>query len=55
MDSIIVGIIVIAVVAFCVRNFVKTYKGEESCTCKEGCSCSSAGFCKPDFPIANKK
>ena len=56
MDSIIVGIIVIAAVAFSVRSFVKMYKGEGSCSCGEGCStCSSNGSCKPDFPIANKK
>ncbi|MCD4740869.1 MAG: FeoB-associated Cys-rich membrane protein [Desulfobacteraceae bacterium] len=56
MDSIIVGIIVIAAVGFSVRNFVKIYKGEGSCSCREGCTtCSSKGACKPDFSIVNKK
>jgi hypothetical protein len=55
MDSIIVGIIVIAAVAFSIRSFVKTYKGDGGCSCDGGCDCSSEGSCKSDFPIANKK
>jgi len=55
MDSIIVGIIVIAAVVFSVRSFVKTYKGEGDCSCGGGCSCSSKDSCSPDFPIVNKK
>ncbi|MCK5310953.1 MAG: FeoB-associated Cys-rich membrane protein [Desulfobacteraceae bacterium] len=55
MDSIIVGIIVIAAVAFSVRSFIKIYKGEGGCSCEGGCnSCSSNGSCKPDFPLQIK-
>jgi hypothetical protein len=55
MDSIIVGIIVIAAVGFSVRSFVKIYRGEGRCSCKGGCSCPSEGPCNPDFPVADKK
>ena len=55
MDSIIVGIIVIAAVFFSVRNFIKTYKGEGGCSCGGGCSCPSNDSCSQEFPIINKK
>ncbi len=57
MDSIIVGIIVIAAVIFSVRNFIKIYKGEGGCSGEGGCTscCSSSGSCKPDFPVINNK
>jgi len=55
MDSLIVGIIVLAAVIFSVRSFIKTYKGEGGCSCGTGCSCSSKEDCNPDFPIADKK
>ncbi|MBU8910403.1 MAG: FeoB-associated Cys-rich membrane protein [Desulfobacterales bacterium] len=55
MDLIIVGMIVAGAVIFTVRGFIKSYKGEGDCSCKDGCSsCSSKGSCSPDFPIVNQ-
>ena len=56
MDSVIVGIIIIGAVFFTIRSFIRTYKGESDCSCKNGCSsCSFMGSCRADFPIVNKK
>ncbi|MCG8683697.1 MAG: FeoB-associated Cys-rich membrane protein [Desulfobacterales bacterium] len=40
MESLIVGLIVAAALYFCIRSFVKTYKGEGECGCGTGCACS---------------
>lgn len=40
MDNILVGIIVAMALAFCIRSFVKTYRGQGGCNCSSG-NCSS--------------
>jgi len=43
MDNILVGIIVAGALVFCIRKFIKTYKGEGGCNCSSGCGGSSVG------------
>lgn len=39
MDTILVAIIVGAAVLFTLKNLVKTYRGEDGCSCS-GCGCT---------------
>jgi hypothetical protein len=41
MDNILVGIIVAGALFFCIRSFVRTYRGQGECNCSSGCGCSS--------------
>jgi len=43
MDNILVGIIVAGALGFCIRSFIKTYKGQGGCNCSSGGGCSSGG------------
>ena len=43
MDNILVGIIVAGALVFCIRSFIKTYKGEGGCNCSSGCGSSPGG------------
>ena len=45
MELIIVIAIVSAAAFFSIRSFVRIYKGEDSCGCGSGCSCSSKDIC----------
>lgn len=40
METILVGIIVALALAFCVRSFIRIYRGEASCGCGSSCECS---------------
>ncbi len=40
MENLLVGIIVAGALAFCIRSFVKMYKGEGECGCGSSCGCS---------------
>lgn len=55
MESIIVGLIVIAAVVFSIRGFVRIYKGDGGCSCGEASSCKSRHLCDENFPIVNRK
>ncbi len=55
MDTMIVGIIIIAALVFSIRGFIKICKGEGNCSCKGGCACSSKEFCNAVFPVLKNK
>ncbi len=38
MDNLIVGIVVAGALVFCIRSFIKTYRGQGGCNCSSGCS-----------------
>ncbi len=40
MENLLVGVIVAGALAFCIRSFVKLYKGEGECGCASSCGCS---------------
>lgn len=44
MDNILVGIIVAMALLFCIRSFVKLYRGQGGCNCSSG-NCSSGSGC----------
>ncbi|MBW2218950.1 MAG: FeoB-associated Cys-rich membrane protein [Deltaproteobacteria bacterium] len=41
METLIVILIVGAAAVYCVKSFIKKYKGEDNCNC--GCKCESCG------------
>ncbi|RLB87014.1 MAG: FeoB-associated Cys-rich membrane protein [Deltaproteobacteria bacterium] len=43
MDNILVGIIVAMALLFCIRSFIKIYRGQGGCNCSSGNCSSSCG------------
>jgi hypothetical protein len=57
MDNILVGIIVALALAFCIRSFIKIYRGQGGCHCSSGCGGKGkTGQCSQvqPFKILNK-
>lgn len=56
MDNIFVGIIVAMALLFCIRSFVKLYRGQGGCNCSSGCGCGcgikdKTGHCSQGQPF----
>lgn len=54
MDNILVGIIVAMALLFCIRSFIKTYRGQGGCNCSSGCGCGTkdkTGHCSQGQPF----
>ncbi|MBU1194365.1 MAG: FeoB-associated Cys-rich membrane protein [Proteobacteria bacterium] len=49
MELFIVIIIVAAALFFCIKSFVKIYKGEDSCGCGSDCSCPGKSKCRQNI------
>ncbi len=54
MDNILVGIIVAMALLFCIRSFIKIYRGQGGCNCSSGSSCGTrekTGHCSQVQPF----
>ncbi|MCP3943814.1 MAG: FeoB-associated Cys-rich membrane protein [Desulfobacteraceae bacterium] len=52
MDNIIVGVIVLGALIFCLKKFIKIYRGQGGCNCSSGCSFKGKkGHCSQGKPL----